>query len=51
MIQYLTSPAMGLNAQQANQVLAKFMTTAAATVSRRNLEDLDDFARDYIVKE
>ena len=38
-----------LRPEAAQQVAQKMMVNSAKTVAQKNLEDLNDFARDYIV--
>ena len=48
---YVTKlPLPGMNDETANIIVQKFMINAARSIGGKNLEDLDEFSRDYLLK-
>ena len=43
-------PLAGMTDESTNMIVQKFMVNAARSVAGRNLEDLDEFSRDYLLK-
>lgn len=43
-------PLTNMTEEAANAVVQKFMINAARSIGGFNLEDLDDFSRDYLLK-